>query len=249
MGLGQDGNGDTSVGTDDSVAVRKRPEVAIEPVGVDPTHAATALPSLIATGRVPSVLPSVGRVATWRIRRVERGLALRPGPRRGRSMARRLATDVVRGAMLIVLLNLFVLQISIVRGHSMEPSLHDGDRLVVDRLAYTLTDVARFDVVVLRYPRDPDMDFVKRIVALPGESVAISGGTVFVDGDALREGFEHVNDRTDMRELIVPPDHYFVLGDNRPISCDSREFGLVENSLIRGKVRVRFWPPARLGTL
>jgi len=164
-------------------------------------------------------------------------------------MARRLVTDVLRGGLLVAVLNLFVLQISIVRGHSMEPSLQDGDRLVVDRLAYAVTEVQRFDVVVLRYPRDPAMDFVKRVVALPGERVAIVGGVVHVDGVPLSEGFTHVLDRADMRELVVPPGHYFVLGDNRPISCDSREFGLVEADLLRGKVRACFWPPARLGTL
>jgi signal peptidase I len=162
---------------------------------------------------------------------------------------RRFAFDVARGMLLIAVLNLFVLQVSIVRGHSMQPSLHDGDRLVVDRLAYTMTDVARFDVVVLRYPRDPHMDFVKRVVALPGERVAIVDGRVRVNGVALQEDFAHVEDHADMRELLVPKDHYFVLGDNRPVSCDSREFGLVESEMLRGKVRARFWPPARMGTL
>jgi signal peptidase I len=162
---------------------------------------------------------------------------------------RRLALDVGRGVLLIVLLNLFVLQISIVRGHSMEPSLQDGDRLVVDRLAYAVAAVERFDVVVLRYPRDPQTDFVKRVVALPGERVAIIAGCVHVNGVPLRECFTHVEDRADMRELVVPQEHYFVLGDNRPVSCDSREFGLVEADMLRGKVRARFWPPSRLGTL
>ncbi len=164
-------------------------------------------------------------------------------------LLQRVGFDIARGVVLIVLLNLFVLQISIVRGHSMQPSLQDGDRLVVDRLAYTMSEVGRFDVVVLRYPRDPQMDFVKRVVALPGERVAIIDGHVRVNGERLQEAFAHVVDHADMRELVVPPGHYFVLGDNRPVSCDSREFGLVEADMLRGKVRARFWPPARLGGL
>ena len=164
-------------------------------------------------------------------------------------LLQRVGFDIARGVVLIMLLNLFVLQISIVRGHSMQPSLQDGDRLVVDRLAYTMSDVGRFDVVVLRYPRDPQMDFVKRVVALPGERVAIIDGHVRVNGERLQEAFAHVVDHADMRELVVPPGHYFVLGDNRPVSCDSREFGLVEADMLRGKVRARFWPPARLGAL
>ncbi|MEZ5965728.1 MAG: signal peptidase I [Planctomycetota bacterium] len=205
----------------------------------------TALPGLIATAGGPR-FTAIGRrrFAVWSVRPGRRAVV---APRHG--VLRRMATDLARGAMVVFLLNMFVLQISIVRGHSMEPSLLDGDRLVVDRLAYAVADVSRFDVVVLRYPRDPATDFVKRVVGLPGERVAIDKGVVFVDGKALSEDFTHVSDEADMHELVVPDDHYFVLGDNRPISCDSREFGLVEGGLLRGKVRARFWPLGRFGTL
>lgn len=205
---------------------------------------ATDVPWLLGTGDRP---PSRRAEA----RRVE-ALPQRPEPapaRIERILLRRLARDFVRGMVCVLALHLFVLQISVVRGHSMEPGLQDGDRLVVDRLAYTLTEVGRFDVVVLRYPKDPGLDFVKRVVGLPGDRVAICNGRVLVDGQPLAEEFAHVCDHADMRELVVPPDHYFVLGDNRPISCDSREFGLVEGGLLRGKVRARFWPPERAGTL
>lgn len=165
------------------------------------------------------------------------------------NVRRRLIADVVRGGLIIAIINLFLVQVSIVRGHSMEPSLRDGDRLVVDRLAYALGGVQRFDVVVLRYPRDPKVDFVKRVVALPGEHVRLEAGRVYVDGRLLTESFTHVSDRASMRELTVPEGHYFVLGDNRPISCDSREFGLVEAALLKGKVRARFWPLGRAGAI
>lgn len=165
------------------------------------------------------------------------------------ALRRRLLYDVLRGGLLIAIVNLFLIQVSIVRGHSMEPSLQDGDRLVVDRLAYALGDVQRFDVVVLRYPRDPQLDFVKRVVALPGESVRLERGKVYVNGKQLDEAFAHVSDRAFMREVVVPAGHYFVLGDNRPISCDSREFGLVEADMLKGKVRARFWPLSRAGSI
>jgi signal peptidase I len=159
---------------------------------------------------------------------------------------RRLGRDVLRGLAIVAVLHLFVVQISVVRGLSMEPSLHDGDRLIVDRLSYSFADVTRFDVVVLRNPRDPSVDFVKRVVGMPGERVAIRAGRISVNGDVLPAPFEHVDDSCNMDELIVPADHFFVLGDNRPVSCDSREFGLVQGALLKGKVRARFWPLDRL---
>jgi signal peptidase I len=159
---------------------------------------------------------------------------------------RRFAADVARGCLGILLLHWFVLQISIVRGHSMEPSLADGDRLVVDRLCYCMHAVERFDVVVLRSPTDPAVDYVKRVIAVPGDRVRIEHGLVLVNDEPIESGFEHIDDRAHMAERRVPHDCCFVLGDNRPVSCDSREFGLVPLSSLKGKVRARFWPFSRL---
>lgn len=153
----------------------------------------------------------------------------------------RFVTDALVGAMLMVAIHAFVIQVSIVRGNSMEPSLRDGDRLVVDRVSYTLSDVDRGDVIVLRYPRNPDVDFVKRVVAVPGDRVAMRAGVLFVNG-APADHYGCIPDRESMAELTVPAKEFFVLGDNRPISCDSREFGLVAQNLIKGRVRARFWP-------
>jgi signal peptidase I len=155
----------------------------------------------------------------------------------------RFAIDALLGATLMATVHLFVIQVSIVRGNSMEPALHDGDRLVVDRVSYNLGEVHRGDVVVLRYPRNPKVDFVKRIVALPGDLVAMQNGVLLVNG-AVADDFERIRDRQDFAEQQVPPEHFFVLGDNRPISCDSREFGLVPQHLLKGRVRMRFWPLA-----
>lgn len=173
---------------------------------------------------------------------------LRP-PRRPRAALpfwHRFAYDVLRGCGVILLLHWFVLQISIVRGHSMEPSLADGDRLVVDRLCYSVGSFHRFDVVVLRSPTDPDIDYVKRIIALPGDRVRIERGLVLVNDEALEDGFDRIDDGAEMGERRVPSGTCFVLGDNRPISCDSREFGLIPLGSVKGKVRARFWPPSRM---
>lgn len=161
--------------------------------------------------------------------------------RRRRSAATKFVLDAALGAGLMVLVHLFVIQVSVVKGNSMEPCLHDGDRLVVDRVSYSLGEVGRGDVVVLRYPRNPNVDFVKRVVGIPGDRIAMSDGVLLVNG-APCDDYGSIHDSQNLAEFEVPAEQFFVLGDNRPISCDSREFGLVAHELLKGKVRVRFWP-------
>jgi len=161
--------------------------------------------------------------------------------RPSRRTAVRFAVDAMLGAALMVTIHLFVIQVSIVRGNSMEPALHDGDRLVVDRMTYNFGEVGRGDVVVLRYPRNPEVDFVKRVVGLPGDHIEMLDGELFVNG-VLADDYDCIHDHENLPELVVPPHQFFVLGDNRPISCDSREFGLVAEHLLKGRVRARFWP-------
>lgn len=160
--------------------------------------------------------------------------------------SRRWAAELMFGMLLVAVVHAFVLQISIVKGHSMEPSLHDGDRLVVDRIGAAIDDIARGDVVVMRYPRNPSVDFVKRVVGLPGDRVALRCGQLWVNGAMAPDVYTCIADLETTEEVEVPQGSLFVLGDNRPISCDSREFGLVHESLVRGKVRARFWPLDRV---
>lgn len=164
-----------------------------------------------------------------------------PRPRRRVRPATRFALDAVLGALLMVTIHLFVIQVSVVRGNSMEPALHDGDRLVVDRISPSLGSVERGAVVVLRYPRNPDVDFVKRIVGVPGDRIAMRDGVLLVNGETA-DDYGCIPDHETMPEQVVPKGYFFVLGDNRPISCDSREFGLVAEHLLKGCVRARFWP-------
>lgn len=165
----------------------------------------------------------------------------RPAPRRRSTL--RFVIDTLLGATLMVTLHLFVVQVSVVKGSSMEPCLHDGDRLVVDRVTHSAADIQRGDVVVLRYPLNPSVDFVKRVVGAPGDVIAMHAGVLYVDGKPA-DSYGCIHDHQELAEMTVPPGNFFVLGDNRPISCDSRTFGLVAEDLIRGKVRVRFWPLA-----
>ena len=166
-------------------------------------------------------------------------------PRRRLPPGLRFLLDALLGATLMVAVHLFVIQVSVVKGNSMEPCLHDGDRLVVDRVSYNLGEVRRGDVVVLRYPRNPDVDFVKRIVGLPGDRIAMHDGALLVNG-LPADDYGCIADHQELAELTVPAESFFVLGDNRPISCDSRDFGLVAQDLLKGRVRARFWPLASL---
>ncbi len=154
--------------------------------------------------------------------------------------------DLFIGAVAVLCLHFFVVQISVVRGQSMAPSLRDGDRVVVDRVSYSMAEILRFDVVILRYPGDPSLDFVKRVIGLPGDRVQMQHGVVTVNGHRVDEEFAHHPDPDDSFDTVVPFGKVFVLGDNRPVSCDSRSFGMVDVHNLRGKVRACFWPLDRM---
>ncbi len=144
---------------------------------------------------------------------------------------------------------LCIFNLSVVRGSSMAPRIHDGDRILIDHLSYVFGEVQRGDIVVLKYPLDPSVDYIKRIVGLPGDDVVLEDGEVWVNGQRIDEPYVTQADPFARVRVHVKPAHYFVLGDNRPRSCDSRDFGLVPQDYIRGRVEVRVWPPERLGTI
>ncbi len=139
--------------------------------------------------------------------------------------------------------------VSVVRGSSMAPGIHDGDRIVVDHFAYMLGTVKRGDVVVLKYPLDPSLDYIKRIIGLPGDEITIENGRVWVNDEELHEPYVASADPLSRVQVRVLPAHYFVLGDNRPRSSDSREFGQVPMDYVRGRVEVRLWPLSRVGAV
>ena len=139
--------------------------------------------------------------------------------------------------------------VSVVRGSSMTPGIEDGDRILVDHLSYVLGEVRRGDVAVLRCPVDENLDYLKRVIAVPGDRVRIDGGVVWVNGEAVSEPYVVAPDRRTSLEEIVAPDHFFVLGDNREHSADSREFGQVHRRLLRGRVDLRVWPLERAGAV
>ena len=150
--------------------------------------------------------------------------------------------------LIALLINVFVGQATRVEGQSMEPSLHSNQRLVVEKLSYRFHGPQRFDVVVLKLPSQGDELLIKRVVGLPGETVGIRDGHVYIDGVALDEPFVAEETRAGRREnIIVPPLHVYVLGDNRNHSNDSRSFGPIPIDDIIGRAWVSYWPPDDLG--
>jgi signal peptidase I len=159
------------------------------------------------------------------------------------------AMETILPAILIALLiNIFVGQATRVEGQSMEPGLHSDQRLVVEKLSYRFHGPRRFDVVVLRLPSQGEELLIKRVVGLPGETIEIRNGQVYVNEAALDEGFVVGNTRPGRQgRVTVPPLHVYVLGDNRNHSNDSRSFGPVPIENIVGRAWLSYWPPEEVG--
>ena len=148
------------------------------------------------------------------------------------------------------LLTTYVGQRTRVNGESMYPTLHDDDNLIVDKVSYRFSDPRRYDIIVFPY-RYKDMYFIKRIIGLPGETVQILDGYVYIDGKKLDEHEKIQNAALASDPITLGDDEYFVLGDNRNASEDSRfpDVGNVRRKEIIGRAWVRIWPFERAGSL
>jgi signal peptidase I len=138
-----------------------------------------------------------------------------------------------------------------VEGTSMMPGLADQERIFINKYAYRLGAIERGDVVVFRYPGDPSKNYIKRIVGVPGDRIEIVRGAVLVNGSRLAEPYvpEQFRDDRPMSEVTIPAGSYFVLGDHRNLSSDSRDFGVVEREAIFGKAVFAYWPAELAGKL
>lgn len=164
-------------------------------------------------------------------------------------MHRPLAREILETIILIFLLVLvirFTIENFRVDGHSMEPSLHDQEFIFVDKASYLFHAPARGDVIVFRYPLNPQEDYVKRIIAIPGDVISVINQTVIVDGVTLQESYINKenpsNPFSSFSKRIVGPDEYFVMGDNRGNSSDSRQWGFVPRANIIGRAAMIYWP-------
>ena len=159
--------------------------------------------------------------------------------------------EIAVSVAISVFIVVFLYQPVRVEGTSMMPALVDQERIFINKFVYRFEQVERGDVVVFRYPNDPSKSYIKRVIAGPGDQVAIAGGVVLLNGQRLVEPYVPANyrDRRSMAEIMVPEGKVFVLGDHRNLSSDSRDFGPVEKSAIYGKAVFAYWPVTQAGKL
>ena len=163
------------------------------------------------------------------------------------------ARDLIFSVVLAVIVILFLYQPVKVEGTSMMPTLDDQERIFINKFVYRLHfgKIDRGDTVVFWFPGDPTKSYIKRVIAVPGDRVEVNQGAVYVNGQALVETYvpEEYRDQSSMPERTVPQDEYFVLGDHRSSSNDSRAWGMVPRRYIYGKAVFIYWPLDKMGVL
>ncbi len=155
---------------------------------------------------------------------------------------------------LLVMVYLFVMSPQEINGASMEPNFHNGEYILTNKISYRLTNPHRGDVVIFKSPRNKEIDFIKRVIGLPGERVRLSNSAIYINGQKLNETYLSPDVYifggsylAENQEIVVPPGKYFVMGDNRPHSADSREFGPIAKEDFIGKALLRYWPVSKTG--
>jgi len=159
--------------------------------------------------------------------------------------------DLVLSLGISAFIIIFLYQPVKVEGTSMMPSLQDQERIFVNKFVYRLEPIERGDIIVFRYPRDPSKSFIKRVIGVAGDHVRIDQGEVYVNGRMLQEDYvpSFYTDERSYPEIVVPANSYFVLGDHRSMSNDSRDFGPVDASFTYGKAVFGYWPMDKMGRL
>ncbi|PIS15815.1 signal peptidase I [Candidatus Roizmanbacteria bacterium CG09_land_8_20_14_0_10_41_9] len=166
-----------------------------------------------------------------------------------------LETIVFVGSIFIMLY-LFIMQPNQVKGASMEPTFASGDYIFTSKITYKFRSPERGDIVVFRSPKNPDIDYIKRVIGLPGDQILIQKGTVFVNGTSINESY--ITSSTNLWDggfvsegvpITVPESELFVMGDNRQRSSDSREFGPIPAESVIGQVFYRYFPSSKMGEI
>lgn len=163
---------------------------------------------------------------------------------------------IVFALAIFVVIYLFAAQPHQVKGASMEPNFHDGEYILTEKITYRIKEPRRGEVIIFKAPNKPEIDYIKRIVVLPHERIRITSGTIYINGQPLKELYEPISIKNSAgrflregEEYTLPSGSYFVLGDNRSHSSDSREFGFIKKETIIGRAIFRYWPLNRLGTI
>jgi signal peptidase I len=159
--------------------------------------------------------------------------------------------DLIISLAISAFIIVFLYQPVKVEGTSMMPSLDDQERIFVNKFVYRWEPIERGDIVVFRYPRDPSKSYIKRVIGVPGDHIRIDSGQVYVNGEAIDEDYvpPAYTDERSYSEIVVPSRSYFMLGDHRSMSNDSRDFGPVKEGYIFGKAVFGYWPMDKLGRL
>lgn len=165
---------------------------------------------------------------------------------------RYIAVNILAAAIISLLLINYVATAYMIRGNSMNSVLMDHERVIISKIAVKLGKIHRFDIVVLRRPNEPGKSIIKRVIGLPGETIEIKEGDIYINGKKLFQPFlenreDFVYRANNMSPLKLREGYYFVMGDNRPVSHDSRSFGPVPRDDIFGKTIFRYWPFSRIG--
>lgn len=163
---------------------------------------------------------------------------------------------VVIALAMFVIMYLFLFQPHQVKGNSMYPNFHDAEYLLTDKISYRLNQPKRGEVIIFKAPKNEDYDYIKRIIGLSGETVKISKGKVWINGNLLKESYLPEDYQTfggnfwqEGQSIPVPTNQYFVMGDNRSHSSDSRDWGPVPKENIIGKAWFRYWPLNQMGLI
>ncbi len=178
-----------------------------------------------------------------------------PGFRAGLRSALGWARDLAFSVLIAVVRIVFIYQPVKVEGTSMMPALRDQERIFINKFTYRLGSIQRGDTVVFRFPEDPSKSYIKRVIATPGDRVRIEAGQVYVNDEALKEPYVSDHDNISWPspgpadDQTVPAGKYFVLGDNRMFSSDSRTWGFVPRENIYGKAVFAYWPLGQMGRL
>lgn len=172
--------------------------------------------------------------------------AIETQPSRFRQFLREMAETLLLAFVLFVIINLLTARVR-VDGPSMEPSYYHNNRVVVLKVAYMLGDIQRGDVIVFPAPPNPDEDYIKRVIGLPGDEVMVVDGVVYVNDQPLDEPYINAKPISSMRPLTIPEGMVFVMGDNRNVSSDSRAWGPLPIEDIIGKAVFVYWPFERIG--
>lgn len=159
---------------------------------------------------------------------------------------RDIVETVLIAALIAIVIRVFVFEPFLVDGPSMETTLFTGERLFISKLSYRFATPKRGDVVVFKYPLNPSKDYIKRCVAIGGDTVEVRLGRLYVNGNEVQEPYVRHPGVYDMKAVIVPEDCIFVLGDHRTNSEDSRVFGPVKLASVKGKAVLILWPPSSI---